>query len=192
MSKVIAGMTISVDGFVNDSSGSISLLYSDFASFINSEPMRESMKKTGAVVMGRNAFAMAEEPDWYAGNYEFQVPIFVVTHQIPDKHPRETDKLSFTFVLDGVESAITQAKSAAGDKDVTVIGGASMIRQCLEAGVVDELHMDIMPILLGSGLRLFEGSGIPSVLLDRLDVADLPAGRTHLKFRVLKQATDSI
>ena len=186
MSKVVAGMTISLDGFVNDSRGSVASLYSDFGSFKETEPFMESIEKTGAVVMGRNAFAMAEDPDWYAHNYEYQVPIFVVTHQIPDKHPRETDKLSFTFVLDGVESAITKAKLAAGDKDVTVIGGASIIRQCLKAGVADELHMDVMPILLCGGLRLFEDIGISPVLLERLDVADLPAGRTHLKFRVLK------
>jgi len=186
MSKVVAGMTISLDGFVNDSSGSVASLYSDFESFKETEPFMESIEKTGAVVMGRNAFAMAKDPDWYAHNYEYQVPIFVVTHQIPDKHPRETDNLSFTFVTDGVESAIQQAKLAAGDKDVTVIGGASVIRQCLMAEVVDELHIDVMPILLCGGLRFFEDPGNPPALLERLDVVDLPAGRTHLKFRVLR------
>lgn len=71
---------------------------------------------------------MAEDPDWYAGNYEYQVPIFVLTHHIPSKQPRRTDSLYFTCVTDGIESAIKQAKAAAGDKDVTVIGGASTIR----------------------------------------------------------------
>jgi dihydrofolate reductase len=192
MSKVIAGMTISLDGFVNDSSGSISMLYSDFESFIDSEPQRESIEKTGAVVMGRNAFAMATDPDWFADHYEYQVPIFVLTHQPSDKHPRESDKLTITFVTGGVESAIQQARSAAGEKDVTIIGGASVIRQCLQASLVDELHIDLMPILLGGGLRLFEDVGIAPLLLERSDLADLPAGRTHLKFRVLKQATDRL
>lgn len=192
MSKVVAGMTISLDGFVNDSSGSISMLYSDFESFIGSEPQRESIEKTGAIVMGRNAYDMAADPDWLADNYEYQVPIFVLTHHIPEKHPRESDKLSITFVTDGVESAIRQARSAAGDLDVTIIGGANTIRQCLQAGLVDELHIDIMPILLGGGLRLFENFGISPVLLERSDLVDLPAGRTHLKFRVLKQPMDKL
>lgn len=185
-------MTISLDGFVNDSSGSISMLYSDFESFIGSEPQRESIEKTGAIVMGRNAYDMAADPDWLADNYEYQVPIFVLTHHIPEKHPRESDKLSITFVTDGVESAIRQARSAAGDLDVTIIGGANTIRQCLQAGLVDELHIDIMPILLGGGLRLFENFGISPVLLERSDLVDLPAGRTHLKFRVLKQPMDKL
>ncbi len=94
MSKVVVGMTISLDGFVNDRSGSVAALYSDFESFRDFEPMQEAIQKTGAVVMGKHAFAMAEDPDLYADNYEFQVPIFVVTHEIPNKQPKETDKLS--------------------------------------------------------------------------------------------------
>ena len=184
MSKVIVGMTMSLDGFVNDISGSVASLYSDFESFRDTEPLKEAIQKTGAVVMGKNAFMMAEDPDWYADNYEFQVPIFVLTHVIPNKQPKATDKLSFTFVVDGVESAIKQAKLAAGNKDVTVIGGASTIRQCLKAGLADELHIDIMPILLGGGLRFFEESETPSIQLERLNVVNLSGGRTHLKFRV--------
>jgi dihydrofolate reductase len=186
MAKVVVGMTISLDGFVNDLSGSVAPLYPDHASFRESEPLQETIQKTGAVVMGKNAFAMAEDPDWYAYNYEFQVPIFVVTHQIPNKHPKETDKLSFTFVIDGIESAIQQAKTAAGDKEVTVVGGASTLRQCLQAGVADELHIDLMPILLCGGLRLFEDFGVSPIQLERLDVVKLPSGRTHFKFRVVK------
>jgi dihydrofolate reductase len=186
MSKVVVGMTISLDGFVNDSSGSVASLYPDFESFTETEPLREAIEKTGAVVMGRNAFAMAEDPDWYAGNYEFQVPIFVLVHEIPSRQPKETNKLSFTFVADGIESAIEQAKSAAGGKDVTVIGGASTIRQCIKAGVADELHIDVMPILLCGGLRLFEDFGITPIQLERLNVVNLPNGRTHFKFRVEK------
>jgi len=192
MSKVVAEMTISLDGFVCDSRGSITMLYSDFESFLGSEPQRESFERTGAVVMGWNAFAMATDPDWFSDHYEYQVPIFVLTHHIPVKHPRETEKLTITFVMDGAESAIHQAKSAAGDQDVTVIGGANTIRQCLKASLVDELQIDIMPILLGSGLRLFEDIGFSPILLERSDLADLPAGRTHLKFRVLKQATEEM
>ena len=144
--------------------------------------------------MGRNAFAMSEDPDWYAYNYEFQVPIFILTNEIPnkqpkEKQPKETDKLSFTFVIDGVESAIKQAKLAAGNKDVTVIGSASTIRQCMKAEVADELHIDLMPILLCGGLRIFEDFGITPIQLERLNVVGWPIGRTHFKFRVVKQLT---
>jgi len=186
MSKVVVGKTISLDGFVNDSSGSVASLHPDFGSFRETEPLRESIENTGAVVMGRNAFAMAEDPDGYAYNNEFQVPIFVVTHGIPNKQPKETGKLSFTFVINGVESAIKQAKLAAGNKDVTVIGGASTIRKCIEAGVADELHIDVMPILLCGGLRLFEDYGITPIQLERLNMVNLPNGRTHFKFRFEK------
>jgi len=183
MSKVIAGMTISLDGFVNDGSGSVAPLYSDLETYQNTEPYKESIQNTGAVVMGKNTFEMSEDPEWYV-DYEFQVPIFVLTHAIPAQQPKPTEKVSITFVLDGVEIAIKQAKSAAGTKDVAVIGGTSVIRQCIRAGLVDELQIDIMPILLGGGLRLFEGSETHSIQLERLNVVNLPGGRIHLKFRV--------
>ena len=177
---------MSIDGFINDRSGSVDALYPDLAALRDTEPLRESILNTGAVVMGRNAFAMAEDPDSYAGNYEFQVPIFVLTHETPKKHPKETEDLTFTFVMDGVKSAIQQAKAAARDKDVTIIGGASVAQQCLREGLVDELEVDIMPVLLGGGLRLFEDIDTKQIQLERLTVMELPAGRTHLKFRVIK------
>jgi len=137
------------------------------------------------VVMGRNSYAMSEDPDWFAGNYEYQVPIFVLTHEPPKKHPKETKDLTFTFVTDGIGSAIRQAKSAAGEKDINIIGAPATARQCLEADLADELHLDIMPVLLGEGLRLFE-DGPKSIELERIHVMELPAGRTHLKFRIIK------
>ena len=186
MRKVIAGFTMSVDGFINDRSGSAAALYPDLDTLRYTEPLRESIENTGAVVMGRNAFAMAEDPDSLAGNYEYQVPIFILTHEIPPRHPKETDSLTFTFVTDGIESAIGQAKAAAGDKDVTMVGGASTMQQCLKAGLVDELHIDVMPVLLGGGLRPFEDMGPEQIQLERMKVMELPAGRTHLRFRVVK------
>lgn len=186
MGKVVLGMTMSVDGFINDRSGSVEALYPDLAALRETEPMKESIKNTSAVVMGRNSFAMAEDPDSLAGNYEYQVPLFILTHQPPKRHPKETDNLTFTFVADGIESAIGQAKAAAGDKDVVVIGGASTSQQCLKAGLADELHIDIMPVLLCGGLRPFEDIGAPQIQLETLTVMELPAGRTHLEFRVIK------
>lgn len=144
MGNVILGTTMSVDGFISDRSGSVAALYPDLTALRETEPLMESIQNTGAVVMGRNSFSMAEDPDTIAENYEYQVPIFVLTHQPPEKRPRENDRLTFTFVTDGIESAIAQAKAAAGEKDVTVIGAASTAQQCLKAGLADELHIDIM------------------------------------------------
>jgi len=186
MGNVILGMTMSVDGFINDRNGSVDVLYPDLTALRDTEYLKESMRNTGAVVMGRNSYAMAEDPDWFAGNYEYQVPIFVLTHEPPQKHPRDTEDLTFTFVTDGLESAITQAKVAAGDKEVNIIGAASTARQCLKEGLADELHVDIMPVLLGDGLRLFEDTDSKQIQLERLAVIELPGGRTHLKFRVIK------
>jgi dihydrofolate reductase len=138
----------------------------------------------GAVVMGRGAFAMGD-PDHYADHYEFQVPIFVLTHHIPDKHPRENAQLTITFVTDGVESAVARAKAAAGAKDVQAIGGASTIRQCLRAGLLDELQVGVVPVLLGGGLRLFDQLDTDHVPLEQTRVLESP-GRTDLLYRVVK------
>jgi dihydrofolate reductase len=186
MGKVVLGMTMSLDGFINDRNGSVAALYPDLADWRETESGKESIQNTGAVVMGRNSYAMSEDPDWFAGNYEYQVPIFVLTHAPPEKHPEETKDLTFTFVTDGIESAIEQAKVAAGDREVNIIGAASTARQCLKDGLADELHVDIMPVLLGSGLRIFEDLGTETIRLERIKVTELPGGRTHLRFRILK------
>jgi dihydrofolate reductase len=137
--------------------------------------------------MGRRTFEMAGDSDSYADTYEYQVPIFVLTHQAPERHPRENAHLKFTFVTDGIESGVRQAKAAAGDKDVTVVGGASTIQGLLRAGLVDELSIDIMPVLPGSGLRLFEQIG-KEIMLEKIDVSEIGA-RTCLRFRVVKEST---
>ncbi len=185
MGKVVLGMTMSLDGFINDRNGSVEVLYPDLVALRDIDPLKESIQNTGAVVMGRNSFAMSEDPDWFAGNYEYQVPIFVLTHQPPKKHPKETDTLTFTFVTNGIESAIQQAKAAAGDKDVNIIGATSTAKQCLEAGLADELHVDIMPVFLGGGLRAFEEINEKKIQLERIKVMELPGGRTHLRLRVI-------
>ena len=133
--------------------------------------------------MGRHAYNMGD-PDWYADHYEFQVPIFVLTHHIPEKMPRQTERLTFTFVIDGIESAIAKAKEAAGDKNVTVIGGASTFQQCLNAGLCDEIELGIMPVLLGNGLRLFENIQTDRVTLEKMKIINSPSDRTDILFRV--------
>jgi dihydrofolate reductase len=103
------------------------------------------------------------------------------------QHEREPLTLSdttFTFVTDGIESALEQARQAAGDEDVLIGGGAAVINQYLSAGLVDELELHVVPILLGGGSRLFEGVG-PDLTLEQLRAVEAP-GVAHLKYRVVK------
>ena len=182
MAKVIVGMTISLDGFVNDRNGSVERLYPDLAALAKTEVLQEAMANTGAVVMGRRAYEMANGD--FTG-YEFQVPIFVVTHHPPKAVAKgENGKLSFEFVGD-LDSAVQKAKKAAGSRDVTVVGGASTVQQCLTSGLADELHVGIVPVVFGEGLRLFENLGDELVQLETIEVLKSP-NRTDIKFRVAK------
>lgn len=186
MGKVIAGMTMSLDGFINDRNGSAEKLSPDFEELLETPSFKEMTKNTGAVIMGRRVYEMADPFLWANDDYEFQVPIFVLTHTPPAKYPKGNDKLSFTFVTDGVESAISQAKKAAGDKIVQVIGGASTIQQFLNSGLCDELQIDIMPVLLGKGLSLFQNIDTDKLKLERTNVEETTPIRTSITFRVTK------
>ena len=183
MARVIAGMTVSLDGFVQDAEGSAAALYPDLADLRDSPYMEAMQAETGAVLMGRRTFDMAGDTDSYADTYELQVPIFVLTHTPPAVAPKRNERLVVTFVTDGVESAVARAAEAAGERAVTVVGGVDLNRQLLAAGLVDELRVDVMPVLLGAGLRLFDGT--PPVALEKLGVDDVGA-RTSLRFRVLR------
>jgi dihydrofolate reductase len=184
--RVIAGMTMSLDGFVADADGNVDRLYADFADLRETPYMTATIAETGAVIMGRKTFEMGD-PDSYAGEYEFQVPIFVLTHHPPRIPPKQDDRLTFTFVGDGVASAVAQAKAAAGDKAVQVVGGVNVIQQLLqlEAGLVDELHIDIMPLFLGDGLRLFEHAALDRIGLETIGVESM-GQRTGLRFRIVR------
>lgn len=183
MARVIVGMTMSLDGFVNDRNGDVDRLYPDMEAMRQTEQLQEAIRSTGAVVMGRRSYEMGNGD--FTG-YELQVPIFVLTHQVPEQVAKgENDKLTFTFVTEGIERVIDQAKAAAGDKDVTVVGGASTIHQCIEAGLADELHIDLRSVLLGDGLPLFDRSGDPPFELESIGMSESP-GVTHLRYRVRK------
>jgi dihydrofolate reductase len=152
--------------------------------------VKEQLAQPGAVLMGRRMFSGGEgawEDDpmaegWWGDTPPFRMPVFVLTH-----HARETLTMkggtSFTFVTDGVESALEQARAAAGDKDVAVAGGANLVQQCLRAGLLDELQVHIAPVLLGRGVRLFDGGEQANLEIAR--VVDSPTV-THVKYRVLK------
>lgn len=184
MGKVIAGMTMSLDGFINDSNGNTGSLYPDFPELLKAPSFKKMIDQTGAVVMGRNLYQMADPFLWATDDYEFQTPIFVLTHNPPGKHPKGNDKLSFTFVTDGIESAVSKALSAAGNKDVQVIGGANTIQQCLNAGLCNELVIDIIPILLGNGVRLFENIDTNKIKLERIKAEEITSSRTTITFKV--------
>jgi dihydrofolate reductase len=182
MATVHTGMIMSLDGFVADRRGSTARL-SDPAASNGSDHMAALIAETGAVVMGRRTFAMAEDPDWFAGNYEFQVPIFVLTHTPPAAMPKQNKNLTFTFVTDGLASAVARAKAAAGERAVKVIG-AGVVQQILRAGLADELHVDVAPVLLGAGLRLFDDPGLEGLALRRLGVREV-GELTSLRFQVV-------
>jgi dihydrofolate reductase len=183
MGNVIIGATLSLDGFMNDRHGDVSRLYPDLPALRSIAMLQEEIRMTGAVVMGRRAYDMAGGD---LTDYEYQVPIFVLTHHIPEQVPKgQNDQLMVTFVTDGIQRAIEQAQAAAGDKQVTVVGGANTAQQCLRAGLVDEIHIGIVPVLLGEGLRFFEPGANEQLDLERTRVFASPP-RTDVWFRVVK------
>ena len=111
------------------------------------------------------------------------VPVFVLTHTVPQED-WVYEGSPFTFVTDGLESALEQAKAMAGDKDVGVVG-ASLVQQCIRAGLLDEIHVDLVPVLLGDGVRLFDHLGTEPIELESTRMLE-GAGVTHLTFRVVK------
>ncbi|WP_416144791.1 dihydrofolate reductase family protein [Planococcus koreensis] len=181
MAKVCVGMVVSLDGFISDRNGELGKLY---ASFKPNAEIKAMMEQTAAVIMGSNTFAMSKDPDAYADNYEFQVPLFVLTHHPPAKHPKENDNLTITFVTNGVESAVRQAKAAAKDKNVVVLG-ADVSQQLLKAGLVDELQIAFAPLLLGSGIRLFAHLENLEIQLEKLRVIET-AEQVEIWYKVLK------
>jgi dihydrofolate reductase len=148
----------------------------------DSELMREWFDATGAVVMGRMMYDTGEE--FWGADPPFRTPVFVLTHR-----PRPTlvkeGGTTFTFVTDGIHSALARARAAAGDRNVDIAGGADTVRQCLREGFIDELQLHVVPVLLGDGLRLFEDLGAVRRDLRPIRVVDTPLA-THLKYRVVR------
>jgi dihydrofolate reductase len=145
----------------------------------SAELLRETRRTTGALVTGRRTFDIT---NGWGGRHPLDVPVFVLTHTVPQEWVSEGSP--FTFVTDGLESAVEQAKAVAGDKDVGVIG-ASLVQQCIRAGLLDEVHLDLVPVLLGGGVRLFDHLGAGPIELESTRVIE-GAGVTHLTFRVVK------
>lgn len=148
--------------------------------------MEESQSGVGAVIMGRNMFGggpgpWGEDPwrGWWGDEPPFHMPVFVLTHH--EREPLILGETTFTFVTDGIESALEQAREAAGDQDITIGGGAEAARQYIAAGLVDQMQLNVVPILLGGGARLFEDGAGAGLDLEPVLVVDTP-DVTHLRY----------
>ncbi|MBM0276848.1 dihydrofolate reductase family protein [Micromonospora tarensis] len=200
MTKVTTGATMSLDGYIADAShGGFEYLFQWYShgdvetptahpemtfrtSAASARHLRDLIERTGALVVGRRLFDMTSG---WGGRHPMDVPVVVVTHSVPEGWEPEGD--SFVFVTDGIESAIARAKAIAGDKEVGVNGG-TIAAQVLEAGLLDEVHVDLVPVLLGAGIPLFAELKIAPVQLDgpfRVVEGD---GVTHLAYRVRREA----
>ena len=196
MTKVVALMSMSLDGYVADANDGVAEVFDWYFSgdvevptasgssgmtFRVSEPsaghLRSLVTEVGAMLTGRRTFERAEG---WGGRHPWGIPAFVVTHNVPEGWPRPGSTVQ--FVTDGVESAVAQAKSAAGPKSVGV-HGAQTIQQLLDAGLLDELQIDLAAVLLGGGVRLFDHlADTPVVLGSPRVVAGV--GVTHLRYPV--------
>jgi len=155
------------------------------------ELLAESVAATGAVVMGRQMFSGGEGPweddananGWWGDEPPFHKPVFVLTHHA--REPLVLKGTTFTFVTDGLDSAIDDARAAAAEQDVLVAGGADTIDQAIRAGLVDELQLHLAPVLLGAGARLFDGVAPELPRFEITQVIESPLV-THLRYRVVK------
>lgn len=201
MPKVTSGLTISLDGFGAGLNQSFEKPFGDnfesdlLDSWMFDEPEKYSHKKeiaaildAGAFIMGSNMFGpkdRREKPEWkgwWGDNPPYHAPVFVLSHN--EREPIEMeDGTTFNFVTDGIESALRQAKEAAGDQDVKIMGGASTINQYLAAGLIDELWLHIAPVTIGKGVRLFEG--VPDLKLEPVEISGTRVV-THIRYKVLK------
>ncbi|MFI6977276.1 dihydrofolate reductase family protein [Embleya sp. NPDC050154] len=198
MAIVVAEKTMSLDGFIADPSDGVAELFGWYSNgnvetpapggamtFRTSEAsarhLRELLVNAGAVVTGRRLF---DHTDGWDGSHPLGVPVFVVTHHVPGDWVTAHPRAPFTFVTAGVESAVAQARAVAGDLTVGV-GGADIVRQCLDAGLIDEIVVDLVPVLLGAGIRFFDQLANTPIELEATRVIE---GRrvTHLYFRVLR------
>ena len=154
----------------------------------DSDILSEVVERSGSYVMGRNMFDPIGGPwdensqlGWWGDDPPFRGPVYVVTHHQRD--PLQLGDTTFTFVTEGVESAVEQARDASDGKDVAIAGGANVFQQALRAGLVDEFQLHIAPILLGEGTRLFE-EGAPLMNFEITRVLESDAAVTHVRYEV--------
>jgi dihydrofolate reductase len=159
---------------------------------VDDEVVAEGLAAQGAVVMGRRMYSGGSGPwdqdpnaeGWWGEDPPFEVPVFVLTQHAREPKPM-TGGNSFTFVTQGIEAALEQARAAASEKDVLIAGGADVAQQYLTAGLIDEVQVHIAPVLLGSGVRLFDNLG-EDVKVEPVRVIESP-NVTHVRYRVVKR-----
>jgi dihydrofolate reductase len=193
MGRTILDISMSLDGFITASNqtpeqptgdGGLRLVDWAFGSDpANRRYLEESTGDLGALICGRRTYDHSL-PWWGADGPTNQArrPLFVVTHEAPAENPPGT---VYTFVTDGIESALDQARVAAGDKCVSVMGGADLSRQFLAAGLLDEVSIHLVPILFGSGTRLFGELDKGHIQLEAIETLPTPDA-THLRYRVVR------
>ena len=201
MTKVTSDLTISADGYSAGLNQTEQRPFGDDGSngwgdrlhswiFDTPDENRaevERMTAARAYVMGRNMFGPVrgawdrEWNGWWGDNPPFHGPVFVLTHYPRDPQPMDGGT-TFHFVTDGIESALSRAREAAGDGDVSIQGGATTINQYLAAGLIDELRLHIVPLTLGAGTRLFDG--VPPLNLQQIE-SRAASTVTHVRYRVL-------
>jgi dihydrofolate reductase len=179
MGRVFLDMAMSLDGFVAGPNNEDRGLYDwYFAPSGNATVVIDELLETiGAMILGRRAFG--DQPDGFDTPYK--VPHFVLSHEARQSVTKAG--VTFVFIDDGIESALAQARAAAGEKAICIAGGAATAQQFLNAGLIDEVQIHLVSMLLGDGLRLFE-HGAP-ISLERTRVLESP-GVTHLRFRVVR------
>lgn len=180
MGKVFIHATITLDGYMAGVGGDMSWMQDLEVVNEDYEVVNKVTAEIGAIVGGSNKTNTIEDDgEPYGGTVK--VPVFLMTHEAHE--PVEKDGVTYNFVVDDIKLAVEKAKAAAGDKNVSLLGG-SISRQCLKLGLVDEIVLDVEPLLLGEGISLFEGLG-EKIQLKRLDTSAF-AGETHLRFQVVK------
>ena len=194
MQKVTAEISMSLDGFITDPEASVGTSLEghdpgrlhgwrfDAKTETDEAIVDEIYTSTGAVLMGKRMFDVGFEP--WGDPPPFGMPVFIVTHEERAPLPMQGGT-TYTFVADGIEAALELARGAAGNKDVGVWGGANIIRQYLQAGLLDELQLHLVPILLGGGVRLFEEFDPAGIALRKTSSIETP-DTTHLRFDVVK------
>ena len=197
MATVVADMSVSLDGFIADSRDDVGPLFDWYQTGPVTTPsaderwtfhtdeasarqLREALSSIGALVCGRRVFDLTHG---WGGRHPIGCLVFVVTHTVPEDWPR--DDTPFTFVTEGVESAVAQAKAMAGDR-IVAVATPTITQQCLNAGLLDVIRVNLVPVLLGEGIRWFDNLRNAPLMLDDPTVTQ-GMRVTHLEYRVRRR-----
>jgi dihydrofolate reductase len=180
MATTFIHATVTLDGFMADTDGGIDWMFGTPTAPEDEAVVQRVMDRIGAVVGGANRARTIDDGEQpYGGT--LKVPVYLMTHT--PHEPVEKDGTTYSFVVDDIALAVATARAAAGDRWVSLLGG-SVSRQCLRLGLVDEIHLDVVPLLLGDGISLFGGLG-QRVGLERVETSGF-AAEAHLRYRVLR------